>query len=81
MQNPDNLNAAANRHIKNQVLADWKTLQTGMDLIPVSTHIREPSELLACFLNFVKEFVRIVWIVLGYIPPRFRQGRFQPRGA
>lgn len=26
MQNPDNLNTAANRHIKNQVLTDWKTL-------------------------------------------------------
>jgi hypothetical protein len=66
MQNPDNLNAAANRHVNNQVLTDWKALQAGMEFIPISTHIREPSKFPACFLNFVKELIRIVWIVLGY---------------
>jgi len=30
MQYPDNINAAANRHIKNQVHADLETLQTEM---------------------------------------------------
>jgi hypothetical protein len=71
MQNPDNLDAAVNRHIKNQVLTDRETLQTGMEFIPVSTHILKLREFPACFLNFVKEFVGIIGIVLGYIPPDF----------
>ena len=80
MQDPDDLNAAANRPIKNQVLADWKTLQTRMEFIPVSTHIREPSELPACFLNVVKECVRILDCLELYTT-RCRQGRVQPQGA
>lgn len=71
MQNPDNLDAAANRYIKNQVLAYRKTLQSGMKCVPVSPHVFEASEIPACLLNFVKEFVGIVGIVLGYIPPDF----------
>ena len=42
-----------------------------MEFIPVSAHICELRKLLTCFLNFVKEFVRVVWVDLGYIKPDF----------
>lgn len=71
MQHPANLNTTVNRHIENQILANRKTLQTGMEFIPVSTHAREPSEFPTCCLDFVNEFVRITGVVLGYIPPYF----------
>ncbi len=71
MQYPDNLKTIANWYIENNIFTDRETSQSGIDFIPVSTHVCKQCELPACFFNFIKEFVSLVRVVLSHIKPDF----------
>ena len=57
--------------MKNNIFSDRETFQPRIEFIPVSAHACELYEFPACFLNFVKEPVRVIRVVSSNIKPDF----------
>jgi hypothetical protein len=70
-QNPNHFNAVHNWQVENQTITNRETSQSGHKLFSAHAKAWKLSKRLTSFLDLIKEPVRIVWIVLGYLPPDF----------
>src|SRR6267143_5874141 len=68
-QNPDDFNSLRNRQVKNQIIANGETAQSGHEFVSTGADVGELCEGCTPFVNAIKQPVGSVRVILGNVPP------------